>query len=484
VPIQDPRALLSRLLKEQSECSWLEFKHNNCDPLLIGQTISACANAAMLAERERGFIVWGIENKSKLRIGTAVRLSEVKKGGENLSNWLNRLVEPHLMMEFFDFEDGGLAFCVIAVEPSYDRPVRFSGEEFIRIGENVKRLKDFPDHERSLWLATGRHKFETGIAMAHQSQQSLLQMLDAGAYYRLKGENVPARESEIIRALIARGYVKEDMEGGYDITNLGALLFASDIQQFPSISGKSTRVVHYVGKDKAKSQGETEGRRGYGVGFEGLLAFIVARLPREERIQGGVRRSVSAYSEIAIREILANALIHQDFTLGGTGPVVEIYEDRVEVTNPGNSLIELDRIIDERRSRNEKLASAMRDIGICEERGSGIDKAIIDVEERALPAPEFFASQDSMRVVIFSRKTFRQLSREDRVWACFCHSVVRWLRHDPMTNSSLRTRFTLPDDEYQAASAVIADARRAGRIVYADPTQGRRNARYVPYWAG
>jgi len=190
----------------------------------------------------------------------------------------------------------------------------------------------------------------------------------------------------------------------------------------------------------------------------------------------------SKYSETAIREIVANALIHQDFTVSGAGPVIEMYQDRIEITNPGNSLIDVDRIIDERQSRNEKFAAAMREIGLCEERGGGIDKAIIEIEEMNLPAPEFFPSEKSMRVVIFGPKKFSQLSKADKVWSCFCHCVVRWVRHDYMSNTSLRERFSLSDGEYQAASGVISDARKAGRIIPADPKQGRKNARYIPYW--
>jgi ATP-dependent DNA helicase RecG len=167
----------------------------------------------------------------------------------------------------------------------------------------------------------------------------------------------------------------------------------------------------------------------------------------------------------------------------GAGPVVEIYQDRVEVSNPGNSLIAVDRIIDERCSRNEKMAAAMRELGICEERGGGIDKAIIEIEEMSLPAPDFVTSANSMRVVLFGPKKFGQLSKADKMWACFCHCVVRWLRHDFMNNTSLRQRFSLAKDEYQAVSAVISDAKKAKRIIPADADQGKRNARYVPYWA-
>jgi predicted HTH transcriptional regulator len=132
------------------------------------------------------------------------------------------------------------------------------------------------------------------------------------------------------------------------------------LNNFPSVARKSVRVIRYVGKDKTRSDGEIEGKRGYAIGFANLIQFIRNRVPAEERYVDGVRRMVPAVPMTAAREVIANALIHQDFTLSGSGPVIEIYDDRLEVTNPGNSLIDVDRIIDERRSRNEKLAATMR----------------------------------------------------------------------------------------------------------------------------
>jgi ATP-dependent DNA helicase RecG len=100
----------------------------------------------------------------------------------------------------------------------------------------------------------------------------------------------------------------------------------------------------------------------------------------------------------------------------------------------------------------------------------------------SLPAPTFNASKDSMRVVVFGPKPFNKISKADRVWACFCHCVIRWLKSDFMSNASLRERFKLDDDDYQLVSAVILDARKAKRIIPAEKDQGKRNARYVPYW--
>ncbi len=206
---QNPKSLLRRLLEEGAEREWLEFKHNNSDPEEIGRCISAAANASMLAGRDRAFIVWGIQNESKKRVGTKVRLSEIKKGNVNLANWLSQVLEPRLALEFLTFEDEGKLFSILTIDPAYDRPVRFSGTEYIRVGENIKPLRDFPEHERSLWLVTGRHKFESAIALHHQKDDDVLDKLDIDAYYRLLNEKKPATK-EVLRKMCMLDFIRKD----------------------------------------------------------------------------------------------------------------------------------------------------------------------------------------------------------------------------------------------------------------------------------
>lgn len=111
------------------------------------------------------------------------------------------------------------------------------------------------------------------------------------------------------------------------------------------------------------------------------------------------------YPPLAIRELVANALIHQDFNLTGTGPMIEIFSDRIEITNPGVPLIDTLRFIDEPPiSRNEILASLMRRLNICEERGSGIDKVIFQVEMFQLPAPDFQVTSNHTKAILYAPK--------------------------------------------------------------------------------
>ncbi len=479
----DPAALLARLCAMPAETAWIEFKVNNTDPDMIGKWVSACANAVILHDQENGFLVFGVRDRTHERVGTDVRLSQLRRGNDNFQNWLSRMVEPRINMEFLDFESEGKAFAIIRIEPAYDRPVRFSGTEYIRIGENTKKLAEYPEQERALWLATGRRRFEDAVAKPHQPPSNVVQLLDVDSFYRLCREEQPRNQAEVMRRLCTQGFIRNDMEGCYDITNLGAVLFANNLSDFPSVASKGVRIIAYVGRDKTKALDEWESRQGYAVAFASLIRHTIGKLPHDEVYVDGIRDMRPVHPEDAVREVIANALIHQDFTISGASPMVELYSDRLDVTNPGNSLIEVDRIIDERRSRNEKLASTMRLLGLCELRGGGLDKAVIAIERSNLPAPDFNPSGNSMRVTLFGPRPFSSLSKADRSRACFFHCVIRWLMGDYMSNTTLRQRFDLADKDYQAVSAIISEAVRAGRIVAAEDGQSNRNAKYVPYWA-
>lgn len=476
----DPCALLENLLLEPEQ-EWIEFKANRFSAKEAGEYVSALANSAILKERDKAYLVYGIEDGSNRKIGTTIKLRNKKADGQNFVQWLQQKLSPRLMIEFLDFDCDGLRFAIMCIEPTYEKPVAFDGIAYIRIGENKRKLKDFPQYERALWLATGRRKFEQAIALSNVTAEDLLEKLDVQTYYTLSGEEMPEARQEWIRKLETLGAVNRNMEGKYDILNLAAILFAKNIDDFPSIKGKSVRVVKYVGTDKQQTDFEQEGKYGYAVGFRGLIKFVMASCIREVYLDG-VRKKAPIIPEQAVREIIANALIHQDFTQSGTGPMVEIYSDRIEVVNPGNSLIETDRMIDERKSRNHALADLIRLLGLCEERGGGLDKAIIAIEFSQLPAPDFIPSKDSMRIVMFGPRPFKKMSKAEKERACFFHCVIKWLKHDYMSNASLRQRFGLSQEDYQAASAIISAAVKAGRILPADPAQGKKSARYVPYW--
>ena len=270
----------------------------------------------------------------------------------------------------------------------------------------------------------------------------------------------------------------------YKIRRLGALLLANDLNDFPDVSRKAARVVIYTGTSKLETRLDQIGSKGYATGFQGLINFIMSQLPQNEVIQAALRKEVKLVPEDAIRELVANALIHQDFMIGGSSAMIEIYENRVEISNPGEPIVPIDRFIDGYQSRNERMADLMRRMGICEEKGSGVDRVVHAAEIFQLPPPYFHTTHMRTVVTIYGSKSFRRMDKSERVRACYQHCALRYIMQDLMTNQSLRQRFNLEANKASSVSQVINATIREG-LIKADEGIGgsRKYARYVPIWA-
>jgi hypothetical protein len=89
------------LLALPQETEWAEFKHNNLDPQLIGEYLSAISNSAALESQPFGWIVWALKMDHNV-IGTSFKPRQQKgQGNEDLNSWLNKLLAtlyqlPHL----------------------------------------------------------------------------------------------------------------------------------------------------------------------------------------------------------------------------------------------------------------------------------------------------------------------------------------------------------------------------------------------------
>ena len=190
------------------------------------------------------------------------------------------------------------------------------------------------------------------------------------------------------------------------------------------------------------------------------------------------------YPEIALRELIANAVIHQDFTIQGASILIELFSDRLEISNPGSPLINIDRFIDHNPiSRNEKLASIMRRFNMCEEKGSGIDKTIKSIELFQLPAPNFIEYDSGTKVILYEYKKLSEMSKEDKIRACYQHACLQYVSNEKMTNETLRTRFNIEKKNSAIASRLLADAVLSGVIKEYQPnSESRKYKSYLPYW--
>ena len=477
-------SLVRELCKLPRETGWVEFKENNADPNEIGEYLSALANSAVLEGKAFAYLLWGVRDGCQDIVGTSFDPVAAKVGNEELENWLLRFLRPKIDFRFYNLQIEEKRVVVLEIGRAFRHPVQFQNQEFIRVGSYKKKLKDFPELERQLWRAFDQTPFEDMVAVENLDADQVLKLLDYPAYFDLLKLPLPENRDQILAALSAERLIGRMESGQWFVSNLAAILFAKRLEDFRPLRRKAVRVVQYRGDSRIETLKEQVGSKGYACGFEGLISYINALLPANEVIGQALRKTVPMYPELAIRELVANALIHQDFFVTGAGPMIEIFDQRMEITNPGGLLVDVARMLDNPpQSRNEALASFMRRAGFCEERGSGIDKVVFYTETYQLPAPDFEVVKSSLRVTMFAHRPLSRMNHEDKTRACYQHACLRYVQRSFMTNTTIRERFGLDVKNSATASRMIKEAVTAGVIKLYDEAAPPKLRQYVPYWA-
>jgi ATP-dependent DNA helicase RecG len=356
----------------------------------------------------------------------------------------------------------------------------FEGAYLMRAGEELVPMSE--DRLRAIF-AEGQPDWLSLAAKTGCDDNAVVQLLDTQSFFDLLHWPYPVNRSGVLERLEGEKLI-ERTKGHWTITNLGALLFAKKLDDFDRLARKAPRVIVYEGNGKLETKSDRSGMKGYAVGFQGLVEFVDLLVPSNEVVEQSLREEVKMFPEVAIRELVANALIHQDFNETGTSVMIELYDDRLEISNPGQPFISTERFIDEYKSRNERLADLMRRLGICEEKGSGVDKVVSAAEAFQLPAPDFRVGERRTTVVLFAHQELEKMDRNDRIRACYQHCCLRYVMNHRMTNQSLRDRFKLAESKVATVSTILAATVEAGKIKLADPAQtSTRYRSYVPYWA-
>ena len=478
-------AIINEARSNSSELPWIEFKTNNADPQTIGEYVSAMSNTAALFGKAHAFLIWGIDDVTHDVIGTDFKYDKRKVGQQALELWISTQLQPQVQIYFHDTTIDGKHVVLLEISPAFAEPVKFKGVDYIRIDSHKKKLKDFPDTEREMWAIFTRKPFESMIALENVPGELVLRYLDYPSYFDLLSLDIPSTKDGILEQLLTEKLIVKDEAGAYNITNLGAILFARRLSDFPSLERKAIRVIKYTGNNRiVGASREQIGGKGYANGFEGLINYINGLLPVNEVMGAALRKDVPMYPELAVREVVANAVIHQNFFLTGTSPVIEIFDNRMEITNPGIPLIDKERFVDHPPiSRNEKLASFMRRIGVCEERGSGYDKVVFQTEFYQLPAPEIDIYNNHTKVTLFSYKPYSQMTKDDRQRACYLHACLKRVNREYMTNSSLRERFQIEQKNSAMTTRLLNETCDTGLIKISDDSTSDKNRKYLPYWA-
>lgn len=478
------RRIVENAALMSDEGEWLEFKHSNADPDLIGQYLCALGNTACICQKDNGYLIYGIDDETHAIVGTTFNPSTAKKGGELLESYLSHMLSKNAFFQFVKLRIDGKNVVVGVSAKATSFPLSFAGTEYIRIGSSLKKLKDFPETERKLWLSLSVFDFESMVAKEHIEGKNLGEYLDLSNYYRLLGKPFPTKEGDLVEDLVRDGVIKVQDDGRYAILNCGALAIGRSLSAFPSLKGKGIRVICHNGEYLTSFSEDKTFDEGYALCLEEVVDFIESRAGREEVIDKTLRRSVYPYPVVAIREMIANAIIHQDLTVHGSGVVVHLFANRVSVTNPGELLCDIKRSIDALpKTRNEELARIVRKMGFVEEQGSGFDR--IEEECALRKMPSIFLETDATKttMTLYRRYGYREFDKQDIIRTCYTFACLRHFNGLETTNPILRERLGVEDRNAAMVSRILKECVDAGDLKGAESAKDKRSLNYVPFYA-
>lgn len=444
----------------------------------LAQHISAFAN-----QTGGGTFAFGVNNDASLFTPSRVQAEEIiKKIGNIARNNLNISIR----IEHASVDMDGHGILLVHVPEQKDKPVYLRGmtiyDSYYRSAGQTHKMSRPQVH--AMLADTEGLTFEDRTATSGITAEKVMTLLDFAQFYKLVKKPVPSGIDHIVEGMEAYGFCRKE-EGAWSVTNLGAVLLARDLKDFLSLAFKNIVVRQYKGNNNLHLSSETFFHEGYALSLDKIVAHIMSLLEKTELIRTSFRENKYPYPEVSIRELVANALIHQNFDIQGMTLSIEIFGNRLTITNPGVPLIDTNRFIDmPPKSRNEKVAQSMFLFNLCEKRGSGMDRAVAGVEEMRLPPIKIERGEDFTRITLYPERKYLDMSKTEKIQACYQHACLLFEDGTKMTNLSLRERLSIGKNNSAVASRIINDTINTGLIKLADESSGsKRYSAYIPYYA-
>ena len=315
---------LTRWLSAPAESEHLEFKEAK-QQLDTTKLMRYCV---ALANEGGGHLVLGVTDKLPRRVVG----SQAFVAASDLNDIKARIVDKlHIRVDVVELThpDGRVLVFEIPARP-IGQPLDFDGAYLMRAGEDLVPMT--PDQLRRIF-AEGQPDWLAQAARQDASADEVVALLDTQTYFELSGLPYPTTRDGVLERLRGEGLIVHTPEG-WTITNLAAMLLAKRLDAFsPALARKAPRVVIYAGIDKTVTREDKPGSRGYAVGFKSLVDFVHSAAPQNHSIEQVVREEVKMFPKQALRELIANALVHQDLSASGASVMIEMYTNRVEISN-------------------------------------------------------------------------------------------------------------------------------------------------------
>ena len=326
---------------------------------------------------------------------------------------------------------------------------------------------------------------ERSIVASALSGSEVLKLLNTEAYLRLSRMEIADNKEDRLCYLEKLGLIKKS-GSAYEIPLSSAYLLARNLSDFNQLAKKCVRIVSYGDNDNLSPVVfDKEFKEGIVEAFKSTYRDLNGLIPRRERIdlESGRRLVELSIPHAVVREVLSNAFAHQDLSSEEDGIVIEIFKNRVEITNSGRPVLDTLHFLDGGPAiKNEKIFAEMKNLGLVDGQGYGWRKIVKELESRSLPVPEIKVREKSITVTLWFEKPLKLLSLDQRNWTVYLHTVLRYLLSEPANNASLRQRLNLPESKSSTVSKWFRQAAEGGLLKPFDKHSSNKAKRYVPAW--
>jgi ATP-dependent DNA helicase RecG len=414
--------LIKKALEKKIETNNIEFKDARAGiPSDLWRPITAFANSP-----NGGLIVFGVkeENPPSRKLIPVGNL-DIQTLQEKIVSLMEHSIQNHSEYNLEIISISGKDLLVLEIhetekenKPCYKKKLGMDKGACIRVGNVNQPITE--EELRSFLRYSPAYNFDKTfykkLNLDNLDKIKIKLFLDESA--KKRGRKY-SQNSDIRQTLANIGILTEN-ESKYYPTLAGTLIFSKNIpQDYAQFSRYIVRCVSYAGNspsskiiDKKEIIGTLDNQ------VDESLSFILRSIKTKAKIIKSKRVEEYEYPELALREIVVNALIHRDYSNTGTYVQITIFKDRVEITNPGTLPpgVTVENLKVSQFSRNGIISKVMRDLDYMEEFGRGIDLIYSEMKQWGLVEPLFKNSSNSFKVTLLGSNYLGLNQRQLNFW--------------------------------------------------------------------
>lgn len=378
-------------LVAKNEGKTLEFKENLKSLANIIKTVIAFANTA------GGIIVVGVEDRTKNIVGMNNILNEEERLISSITDSISPLLVPEISIQSYRSKELLVIQVPHGAGPFYLKHEKPEDGTFIRFGStnrlaDAETLQSLRDYARNIY-------FDEKPYLGGDTD--LLDWEFINSVFKKAKKKITQHNAVSLGLIFQQtNHINKECP-----TNGGIILFGlNHLELFPDAI---IRCGRFLGFDRETILDQIDIETYLPLAIEEALHFIKKNTSMKAEIGRLERRDVPQYPSIAIREAIVNAIIHADYGIKGIQITIAIFDDRIEITNPGALPFGLtleNALLGASRVRNRVIAKVFRALKWIEQWGSGLRRIKKACIRMGLKEPKFEELNNQFRVTLYATK--------------------------------------------------------------------------------